>query len=131
MLINGNIDSYVNFFYLTHSTENQNESINNVINSNKNKENEDYEKEERKYFEIKTYNEDNYNEDNINKGKSISVDNLYNFNSLFVGIEECERLGKYQQLIILNNFLYYIYIYIYIFFFFEIKWMIISMINHY
>ncbi|KAG4090143.1 TPR-like protein [Neocallimastix lanati (nom. inval.)] len=92
MLINGNIDSYVNFFYLTHSTENQNESINNVINSNKNKENEDYEKEERKYFEIKTYNEDNYNEDNINKGKSISVDNLYNFNSLFVGIEECERL---------------------------------------
>jgi len=112
MLINGNIDSYVNFFYLTHTTENPDEPNDNTTNRsneikekntkvlNKNledEEEEDEEDEERKFYEIKTYNEDKIKGTVTDLSKNnnvLSTDNLFNFNSLYVKIEECERTGN-------------------------------------
>jgi len=96
MLINGNIDSYVNFFYLTHKTENPNESKDKKISPYKTEENDDSETEERKYFEVETCTENRLKESKIDKNKDnlLNTDNLFNFNTLFVNIEECERNGK-------------------------------------
>jgi tetratricopeptide (TPR) repeat protein len=96
MLINGNIDSYVNFFYLTHKTENPNESKDKKISPYKTEENDDSETEERKYFEVETCTENRLKESKIDKNKDnlLNTDNLFNFNTLFVNIEECERNGN-------------------------------------
>jgi len=121
MLINGNIDSYVNFFYLTHTTENPDEPNNKAVNKpneikEKNKkmvnkileeeEEEDDEDEERKYYEIKTFNEDKINgtATDLSKNNNIlSTNNLFNFNTLYVNIEECERTGINMQIFLINN----------------------------
>jgi len=110
MLINGNIDSFVNFFYLTHTTQNPKES--NDLKSLQEKEKqkkervkkdpsdddeEDSEIEERRmYYEIETFHEDKNRgtETDMSKSNILSTDNLFNFNTLFVSIEECEKIGK-------------------------------------
>ncbi|ORX51150.1 TPR-like protein [Piromyces finnis] len=109
MLINGNINSFVNFFYLTHTTQNPkelNKSKDTQENDNnkkelikKNYDDDDSEEEgggeKRLYYEINTFN-DRTKETvtDMSKTNMLSTDNLFNFNTLFVSIEECEKMGN-------------------------------------